>query len=529
MHPRSRTTRALAAAALAGGLALTGIGQLPANAGSTDAFDDSRKLRKDVNLADLEAHLEKFQAIADKHGNRFAGMKGYDKSAAHAAKVLEKAGYKVRAQEFDYLAAFVTGPATLEQVAPTATTYVEETDFTYMDQTDPGDVTAAVTAVDLALGPDNASSSGCEAADFAGFPAGNIALMQRGTCAFEDKVENAAAAGAVGAIVINQGNTEERKGLEAVTLGSTNESGIPALFATYDLGVAWSQTPGLELRMVTQTVREMKSTHNVLATATKRHLKKPKSKAADRIVMVGAHLDGVPEGAAINDNGTGSAAVLEIAKHIAKQKTKHRTRFALWSAEESGLIGAEEYVAALSKKAAKRIELYLNFDMIGSPNFVRFIYDGDNSAFPVGPDAAEAPAGSDVIEDVFAKYFKKRGLASAETAFSGRSDYGPFIAIGIPAGGLFTGAEGIKTEEEAELFGGEAGVAYDACYHQACDDLDNVDRKGFHQMADAAAHATLTFARDLSAVKKARSNAPAPTAPRAAASADGHHGHALTR
>src|SRR5690606_38535752 len=110
-------------------------------------------------------------------------------------RVFEKAGYKVWTQEFDYTAAYIDGPATLEQTAPTATTYVEEEDFTYMDQTDPGEVTAPVTAVDLMLGEGNTSSSGCEAADFAGFPAGHIALMQRGACAFEDKAENAAAAG----------------------------------------------------------------------------------------------------------------------------------------------------------------------------------------------------------------------------------------------------------------------------------------------------------------------------------------------
>ena len=104
--------------------------------------------------------------------------------------------------------------------------------------------------------------------------------------------------------------------------------------------------------------------------------------------------------------------------------------------------------------------------MLGSPNYVRFVYDGDGSATP---DAG--PNGSATIEDIFLDYFAKVGLATEPTAFDGRSDYGPFIAVGIPAGGLFSGAEEIKTAEEAAIYGGTAGVAYDPCYHQACDDL----------------------------------------------------------
>jgi Zn-dependent M28 family amino/carboxypeptidase len=133
--------------------------------------------------------------------------------------------------------------------------------------------------------------------------------------------------------------------------------------------------------------------------------------------------------------------------------------------------------------------------MIGSPNFVRFVYDGDNSAFPVGPGAAEGPPGSDAIEADFVAYFDSQGLRSAPTAFSGRSDYGPFIAVGIPAGGLFTGAEGVKTPEEAELYGGVAGVQYDPCYHLACDTYDNISLTALDTNTDAAAHLTLLYSK----------------------------------
>ena len=120
---------------------------------------------------------------------------------------------------------------------------------------------------------------------------------------------------------------------------------------------------------------------------------------------------------------------------------------------------------------------------------MRFVYDGDGSA-----TGAKGPSGSGNIESVFTDYFASQGLASEPTAFDGRSDYGPFIAAGIPAGGLFSGAEDEKTAAQAAIYGGIAGDAYDECYHSACDTIDNVDETVLDQMADAAAHATVTFA-----------------------------------
>lgn len=132
--------------------------------------------------------------------------------------------------------------------------------------------------------------------------------------------------------------------------------------------------------------------------------------------------------------------------------------------------------------------------MVGSPNHVFFIYDGDNSAFPVGPNVAEGPPGSAEIEKLLTDYFAGQGVPSKETPFNGRSDYGPFIAIDIPAGGLFTGAEGIKTAEEAALWGGTAGQQYDPCYHVACDTFANNNAQALHVNSDAIAYAVLQYA-----------------------------------
>ena len=151
---------------------------------------------------------------------------------------------------------------------------------------------------------------------------------------------------------------------------------------------------------------------------------------------------------------------------------------------------------SLSPAERDQIGAMLNFYMVASPNYVRFVYDGDNSAFPAGVGGTQdGPDGSGAIEALFAGYFDQSGLASAPTPFNGRSDYGPFIAVGIPAGGLFTGAEGVKTAEEAATFGGTAGVAYDVCYHLACDTISNVNQNGLSEMSDAAAHVALTLAK----------------------------------
>jgi Zn-dependent M28 family amino/carboxypeptidase len=211
-------------------------------------------------------------------------------------------------------------------------------------------------------------------------------------------------------------------------------------------------------------------------------------------VVIGAHLDSVAEGPGINDNGSGTGTVLEIAIQLAKLgiEPPNRLRFAFWGAEEWGLLGSTHYVDQLDPEELGRIVLNLNYDMLGSPNPVSFVYDGDGSAG--GP---AGPPGSGEIEAIFAQYFQGEGLPTRPTAFDGRSDYGPFIAEGIPAGGLFSGAEGLKTPEEAAEFSGTPGEAYDPCYHEPCDDVDNVSEAALDALADAAAHAVLHFATEL--------------------------------
>lgn len=455
---------------------------------------NSTALREAVTLEGVRAHQGALQTIADDNGGeRASGSPGFDASVAYVKSTLQAAGYNVTVQPFEFPFFEELTPATFAQTQPNAVSYVYDTDFATMSYSAAGNVTALVQQVNDNVLPPTAtpsSSAGCEAADFNGFVPGSIALIQRGSCAFAQKVDNAAAAGAVAAIIFNEGNPgdPERTDLFFGTLGAP--SAIPAISVSFGLGSTLATTAGLQVRIVTDTISETRSTANVIADSP--------GGRSDRVVVVGAHLDSVPGGAGINDNGSGTAGILEIALQMAKLGIKpvNKVRFAFWGAEEAGLLGSTYYVGQLTKRQIKRIAVNLNFDMIGSPNFGRFVYDGD------GSDTGTAgPNGSANIEGVFNDYFASQDLTVKATAFDGRSDYGPFIDAGIPAGGLFTGAEDIKTAEEAALFGGTAGLAFDPCYHLACDTYANNSDEGLDQMSDAAADAVLQFAMTRSVVK----------------------------
>ncbi|WP_031477957.1 M28 family metallopeptidase [Streptomyces bicolor] len=195
----------------------------------------------------------------------------------------------------------------------------------------------------------------------------------------------------------------------------------------------------------------------------------------NQVVMAGSHLDSVSSGPGINDNGSGSAAVLETALAVSRagyQPTKH-LRFAWWGAEELGLVGSRYYVNNLSAANRAKISGYLNFDMIGSPNPGYFVYDDD-------------PA----IEKTFKDYYAGLGVATEiETEGDGRSDHAPFKSAGVPVGGLFTGASRTKTAAQVAKWGGTSGQAFDRCYHSSCDTTSNINDTALDRNSDAVAYA----------------------------------------
>ncbi|KAG9221494.1 hypothetical protein CCMSSC00406_0009483 [Pleurotus cornucopiae] len=446
----------------------------------------SEKLQNDIKLSALQSHARSLQRFADRsNGTRVFGSQGHNESVDYVAKLARLAGYEVQRQTFPFPYSEVLSQR-FEAGSP-----INISAMTFSPSTPLGGLTAPLVHIPDA---DTPPSAGCTPADFEGIDAtGKIALIQRGECSFAIKNQNAKAAGAVGVVVYNNAD-----GSLSGTLGDPNAAAFVPIggisrAAGEDLVTRLASGQTIDATLDINIFNEDRYSSNVIAT----------SKAGDKsnIVFIGSHLDSVRAGAGINDNGSGSIAILELAVQLSKYRLKNAVRFAWWTAEEFGLVGSEHYVANLSEEERKKIALYINLDMVASPNYVHAVLDGDGSS---GLNPGPTPPGSGAIEKVFTDYYASKKIPSVPSAFNGRSDYGPFIAegINIPSGGIFTGAEGIKTEEQAKLFGGSAGVAYDVNYHGAGDSYDNLNFKAFEANAKAAAHAVATFVASTAVVEK---------------------------
>jgi len=421
-------------------------------------------------------HLQALQEIASANGgNRAAGTPGYDRSAEYVAERLKEAGYRVRFEEFEFPFFEERTPRVLVLSRPDGSQEPASADAIHtLVDSGSGDVMAPLRAVNLQLGatPPPASTSGCQAEDFRDFERGAVALVRRGTCQFQVKVEHAAAAGAVGVIIMNEG-TDGRT--DAFSGRLSKPVAIPVVGVSYAFGITLSAAAqadgGATVHLAVNAVSGTRPSRNVVAET---------SVGGDEPwIVVGAHLDGVPDGPGINDNGSGSAAVLEAALRLAQEQpaqeqpqTRKRLRFAFWGAEERGLVGSRHHVNALSEEERRRIALYINLDMVASPNFIRFVQ---------GPSAADdGPAA--VARREFIAEFRAHDLNAEErTGSRFGSDDSSFSQKDIPTVGLYTGAGGSKSEAQAKLFGGTEGQPFDPCYHKACDTIENIDRNVLEQ------------------------------------------------
>jgi Iap family predicted aminopeptidase len=374
-----------------------------------------------IGRSGLGEHLEALQRIADDHsGNRAAGSAGERATADYVAGRLRAAGYRVTVET-------VSVPAFSERSEPRLTAGARSYEARTMRYSGSGTIAGTVRAAGL----------GCSADALAALRRGEVALIQRGTCTFRRKALAAQRAGAAAVLIADA---------EPVR-GSLQRPGIRVPVLAVGAGAA--ELEGERARVAVKAVSTIRRSPSVIGETG--------AAGARRVLMAGGHLDSVPEGPGLNDNGSGVAALLEIAEELGGRRVPDGTalRFAFWGAEEVGLVGSRRYVDDLSRGERRRIAAYLNLDMVGSPGAEPAVYDGDA--------AIEAALRRRLGPDV-----PQRDLGEA-------SDHAPFAAAGIPVGGIFTGL--------------------DDCYHQRCDTIDNVDRAVLTRSARAAGAALVDLTR----------------------------------
>lgn len=426
----------------------------PAPAPAANLADD---LSEKVTVDGMDVHLQKLQEIADAHGgNRADGSPGFAASADYVAKALQDKGFDVQAVEFDRLETVTAGKPVVSVGGRTFG--VDQASL--LLQTPAAGLSGPV--IKPARGP------GCAAADYPGTVArAGVAVVDDTACSVVTKQKAAAAKGAAALVVVSAGG---RNGSPAGLFepGYYDQLTIPVAIIGTEGGAALRRAAG-PARVVLDGKTVKVTSRNILAQT---------KTGSDRdVVMVGAHLDSVPQGPGLNDNGSGVAAVLETALQLgAEPSVTNAVRFAFWGAEEKRLAGAVDYMFGLKRDELNDIALYLNFDMIGSSNAGYFTYDGDQSGAPSSVvDPEDVPIGSAGIERTLAGYLNLAGKRPADMPLAADSDYHPFLTAGIPIGGTTTGGPQQKTNVQARLWGGRPGVPFDPNHHSARDTVVNRD------------------------------------------------------
>jgi Peptidase family M28/PA domain len=472
-----------AAAVVLGFLLLAACSSAPPRQANTFAPNElARELAGKVTIEAMLGHLRKLQDIANAdNGNRAEGSPGYDASVDYVAKRLRDTGFDVQTPEIRRLSLAQQGNQTLTVAGRSYP--IDQASL--MLQTPPGGVTApAVRAV---------KPAGCAAGDYAGAPVkGAIAIVDDTGCSVVDKHTAALANGAIALLVIDtQGTTARPPGLFPPGYYDKLTAPTAVIGADVDAALRGNQAP-VRLMLESKTV----------AVRSRNVLGQTKTGDTHNIVMVGAHLDSVPEGPGIDGNGSGVAAVLETAMQLGSvPPVTNAVRFAFWGSEEQGLVGSTDYVFGLDRDRLNDIALYLNFDALASPNAGFFTYNGDQSMPPgadIGPSGV--PAGSAAIERTLAGYLNLAGRRPADQALGNATDYGPFLVAGVPIGGMTTGTTGKKTEVQARLWGGKVGEAFDPNYRTARDTIDNINRDALAITGPGVAFAVGTYAQSIGGV-----------------------------
>jgi hypothetical protein len=427
-----------------------------------------------ITAAGLAADLDGLAAIASANGGtRGTGSAGDLASAAYVEAALAAMGYEPWSDTVP--TSVFTDPGGSEVAITGGPTFDDPAHVLPLLFSPADEVEGPV--VDLGWDPGSRAPDGpgCDAADFAGLPAGAIVLSRPGPCYRRQVLEHAQSAGA-GALVTAApwtGPGEIRRSTLLEPAGLT----IPAIAVSRDVAAALAAASarGGRARVIATGASRDAELRSVLA-------ERPGADPT-RVVMVGAHLDSSLDGPGLNDDGSGVAAVLAIARALADTSPGVTIRVAFWAAEETGLHGSTHYVQALPAAERDRIVAYLNVDMIASPNGIAEVYD----------EAGAAP-GSTAIRDRIVAALDAAGIQWEPGDLGGAADHAPFAAAGVPTGGVFTGASEPLTPQQAERSGRRAGVPADACYHLACDDRSNVDEGLLLAITRALARTTAELA-----------------------------------
>jgi hypothetical protein len=396
-------------------------------------------------VAGVAVHLRALARIARANGHRrSAATPGYDASVDYVAGRLEQAGYQVTRHEFRFPFFRLLGRPLLRSGGRTLRGGGES--LRAMDYTPGGRVTGTLRRLGVACSPEEAGA----------LQRGEIALVRRGECTFRRKARVAEQRGAAGLLIGGRAG-------ETAVQGTLGGPGVTIPVLAVSAVAAADLTDRARARMVVRAVSERRRQVNVIAGMAGHEER--------RVAMMGAHLDSVPEGPGLNDNGSGVAAVLDVAERLASDPARRDgVRFAFWGAEELGLFGSKRYVAGLGAAARRRIAAYINLDMVGSPRPRPMVYEGDDER----------------VEQLLRQGLRRRGVRPSGTRLGGASDHAPFRRAGIAIGGLFTGAS----------------RRTDPCYHRRCDDLSNVDVDMVRDMAAAARHALAGLASSFRRTRK---------------------------
>lgn len=446
------------------------------------APDLARSLAGKVTADAIFTHLRALQEIANANrGSRASGTPGYDASVDYVAKALRAKGFEVSTPQFERLRNTSEGkPA----VTVAGRSYPVD-QASLLVRTPSGGLTGPVARP--------AEAAGCAAADYpAALPKGAIAVVDDTRCSVVDKQNSAVAKGAAALIVTSQPSGQGAPPT-LFNPGYYNQLTVPVAVVNANGAAALSRATA-PVRLVLDAENVKIVSRNVLAQT--------RTGSANEVVMVGTHLDSPPDSPGINNAGTGVAAVLETALQLGPlPPVSNAVRFAFWGAEENGINGSMDYVFGLDTEALNNIALYLNFDMLGSPNPGFFTDDGDQSG-PAGPGvaAADVPEGSAGIERTLAGYLNLAGRRPADMPLNTRTDYHPFLVAGVPVGGMNTGASQLKTTVQARLWGGQAGGAFDPGYQSARDNVDAVNREALAVMGSGVAFAVGSYAESIGGV-----------------------------